>query len=101
PVASWVPGEGAVAGHAVGNQAVTGRETAHMRRAMCARTVIDQAKGIIMHARGCGADVAFSALRDVAQRNRKKVVDVARELVAENTSDPERGTGPRPGPNGR
>lgn len=101
PLAALLTEHAAVALHTVGKQAVTARETAHMRRAMSARTVIDQAKGIIMHARGCGADVAFSALRDVAQRNRKKVVDVARELVAENTSDPERGTGPRPGPNGR
>ncbi|MFE1167583.1 ANTAR domain-containing response regulator [Nocardiopsis sp. NPDC058789] len=71
------------------------RESAHMRRAMSARTVIDQAKGIIMHARGCDADTAFAALRQVAQRNRKKVVDVARDLVAENTG-PQRSRRPRP-----
>ncbi|MBQ1083125.1 MULTISPECIES: ANTAR domain-containing response regulator [unclassified Nocardiopsis] len=76
-------------------QADAARESAHMRRAMSARTVIDQAKGIIMHARGCDADTAFAALREVAQRNRKKVVDVARDLVAENTG-PQRSRRPRP-----
>ena len=63
---------------------------AQMQEAMAGRAVIDQAKGIIMHARGCDADTAFAALREVAQRNRKRVVDVARDLVEENT-----GTRPR------
>lgn len=60
------------------------REAAHMRRAMSSRGVIDQAKGILMHARGCDAAAAFEELRRVAQRNRMKVADVARHLVAEN-----------------
>ena len=75
----------AMALHTAGRQADAARESAHMRRAMSARTVIDQAKGIIMHARGCDADAAFTALREVAQRNRKRVVEVARDLVAEST----------------
>lgn len=75
----------AMALQTAGRQADAARESAHMRRAMSARTVIDQAKGIIMHARGCDADAAFAALREVAQRNRKRVVEVARELVAEST----------------
>ncbi|MDE3724408.1 GAF and ANTAR domain-containing protein [Nocardiopsis sp. N85] len=77
----------------VGRRTDEARQSAHMRRAMSARTLIDQAKGIIMHARGCDADTAFEALREVAQRNRKRVVDVARDLVAENT-------GLRPGTSG-
>lgn len=84
----------AMALHTAGRQADAARESAHMRRAMSARTVIDQAKGIIMHARGCDADTAFAALREVAQRNRKRVVEVARDLVAENT-------GPQPRMRGR
>ncbi|MGW5876508.1 ANTAR domain-containing protein [Nocardiopsis terrae] len=84
----------AMALHTAGRQADAARESAHMRRAMSARTVIDQAKGIIMHARGCDADTAFAALREVAQRNRKKVVDVARDLVEQNTG-PQRSQRPR------
>lgn len=85
PLTALLAEHAAVALHSVGSRATSARETAHMRRAMSARTVIDQAKGIIMHARGCDADAAFASLREVAQRNRKKVVDVARDLVAENT----------------
>lgn len=99
PLTALLVEHAAVSLYSAGRQADAARETAHMRRAMSARTVIDQAKGIIMHARGCDADTAFAALREVAQRNRKRVVDVARDLVAENT-------GPQPrmrrtGPDGR
>ena len=90
PLTALLAEHAATSLHNVGRQADAARETAHMRRAMTARTVIDQAKGIIMHARGCDADTAFAALREVAQRNRKRVVDVARDLVEENT-----GTRPR------
>lgn len=100
PLVALLAEHAAVALHTVGRQAVAARESAHMRRAMSARTVIDQAKGIIMHARGCGADEAFAALREVAQRNRKKVVDVARDLVAENTSVQGRDVTPLSGSDG-
>ncbi|MFV2196244.1 ANTAR domain-containing response regulator [Nocardiopsis sp. LOL_012] len=86
PLAALLAEHAAAALHSVGRRADVARETAHMRRAMSARTVIDQAKGIIMHARGCDADAAFVALREVAQRNRKKVVDVAGDLVRENSA---------------
>ncbi|WP_304453427.1 ANTAR domain-containing response regulator [Nocardiopsis sp. YSL2] len=99
PLTALLAEHAAAALHNVGRQADAARETAHMRRAMSARTVIDQAKGIIMHARGCDADAAFAALREVAQRNRKKVVDVARDLLAENTGPQQRMR--RPGADGR
>ncbi|MFI6577569.1 ANTAR domain-containing response regulator [Nocardiopsis sp. NPDC050513] len=95
PLTALLAEHAAVALISVGRQADVARETAHMRRAMSARTVIDQAKGIIMHARACDADTAFTALREVAQRNRKKVVDVARDLVAENTGAQARPRRPR------
>lgn len=85
PVVALLAEHAATALHGAGRYSDVAREAEHMRRAMSARTVIDQAKGIIMHARGCGADEAFSELRGVAQRNRRKVVDVARSLVDEHT----------------
>ncbi|WP_184293614.1 ANTAR domain-containing protein [Nocardiopsis algeriensis] len=85
PLTALLAEHAAAALYSVGRAADSDRRTAHMRRAMSARAVIDQAKGIIMHARGCDADTAFEALREVAQRNRKRVVDVARDLVRENT----------------
>ncbi|NYE45252.1 GAF domain-containing protein [Spinactinospora alkalitolerans] len=69
------------------------REAAHMRRAMSARAVIDQAKGILMHARGCDAKEAFEELRKVAQRNRMKVAEVARRLVEEHAESNAQGAG--------
>src|SRR5690606_41973109 len=59
------------------------REGVHMGRAMSARTVIDQAKGILMHARALTSQQAFEELRKVAQRNGMKVTDVAQQLMAE------------------
>ncbi|TDQ55075.1 GAF and ANTAR domain-containing protein [Actinorugispora endophytica] len=62
------------------------REAVHMRRAMTARAVIDQAKGILMHARGLSSQEAFDELRRVAQRNGMKVADVARRLMVEQAT---------------
>lgn len=67
----------------LGRDADALREAVHMRRAMSARTVIDQAKGILMHARGLTSQQAFEELRKVAQRNGMKVTDVAQQLMAE------------------
>ncbi|MQA96150.1 MAG: ANTAR domain-containing protein [Streptosporangiales bacterium] len=61
-------------------------EAVHMRRALSSRAIIDQAKGIIMHARGCDAETAFGELRRVSQRSQMKVADVARKLVAEHAA---------------
>jgi hypothetical protein len=47
-----------------------------------ARAIVDQAKGILMHAFGCGADEALRRLRETSQRRNVKAIDVAREVVA-------------------
>ncbi|GAB3485304.1 ANTAR domain-containing protein [Nocardiopsis coralliicola] len=85
PLVALLAEHAAMALHSAGRYTDAAREAAHMRRAMSARAVIDQAKGIIMHARGCGAAEAFAELRSVAQRNRIKVAEVARSLVEENS----------------
>ncbi|WP_017622845.1 GAF and ANTAR domain-containing protein [Nocardiopsis chromatogenes] len=90
PLVALLAEHAAMALHSAGRYVDAAREAAHMRRAMSARAVIDQAKGIMMHARGCGAAEAFEELRRVAQRNRMKVADVARRLVAENAEAPGR-----------
>ncbi|WP_026128861.1 GAF and ANTAR domain-containing protein, partial [Nocardiopsis prasina] len=84
PLMALLAEHAAVALHTADRYTDVAREAAHMRRAMSVRAVIDQAKGIIMHARGCDADEAFAELRQVAQRNRRKVADVARRLVTEH-----------------
>jgi hypothetical protein len=50
--------------------------------AVAARAVVDQAKGILMHALGCDADAALLRLRQESQRRHVKVTELAREVVA-------------------
>lgn len=83
PVAALLAEQIAVA---VGNEDQLGdlaREAGQMRRALASRAEIDQAKGIIMQAKGCDAEEAFGLLREVSQQTQVKLADVARRLVAE------------------
>ncbi|HEY1624518.1 MAG TPA: ANTAR domain-containing protein [Streptosporangiaceae bacterium] len=50
--------------------------------AVAARSVVDQAKGILMHALGCDADDALRRLREESQRRHIKVTEVATQVVA-------------------
>jgi len=50
--------------------------------AVAARSVVDQAKGILMHALGCDADDALRRLREESQRRHVKVTEVASQVVA-------------------
>ncbi|WP_245658162.1 GAF and ANTAR domain-containing protein [Microtetraspora malaysiensis] len=61
---------------------VTG--AAQMQEALAGRSIIDQAKGIIMSASGCSAEAAFDELRRVSQHRQVKVADLARLLVTEH-----------------
>ncbi|GAA3751979.1 ANTAR domain-containing response regulator [Salinactinospora qingdaonensis] len=76
----------AMALHSAGRYTDAAKDAAHMRRAMSARSVIEQAKGIVMHARGCDATEAFEELRALAQRKRIKVTELAQRLVEENAA---------------
>ena len=49
--------------------------------AVAARSVVDQAKGILMHALGCDADDALRRLREESQRRHVKVTEVASQVV--------------------
>jgi hypothetical protein len=50
--------------------------------AVASRSVVDQAKGILMHALGCDADDALRRLREESQRRHIKVTEVASQVVA-------------------
>ena len=52
-----------------------------MREAMASRSVIEQAKGMLMAARRIGADEAFSELSRMAARSNRKVRALAEEIV--------------------
>jgi hypothetical protein len=58
------------------------RTASQLKDAVVARSVVDQAKGILMHALGCDADDALQRLRQESQRRHVKVTEVAAEVVA-------------------
>ena len=60
------------------------RTASQLKDAVVARSVVDQAKGILMHALGCDADEALQRLRQESQRRHVKVTEVATEVVAAN-----------------
>lgn len=57
--------------------------TGQLEDALQSRAVIDQAKGILMARRHCGAEEAFDELRRSSQTENRKVRDLAQELVDE------------------
>ena len=57
------------------------REAVQLRNAVESRAVVDQAKGILMHAFGCSATQALERMRRVSQTQHVKVTDVARQVV--------------------
>jgi hypothetical protein len=61
------------------------RVAAQLRDAADARAVVDQAKGILMHALGCGADDALDRMREVSQRTNLRATEVARRVIDAHT----------------
>jgi len=67
------------------------RTASQLKDAVMARSVVDQAKGILMHALGCDADGALKRLRQESQRRHVKVTEVASEVVAAYGGEERRG----------
>jgi hypothetical protein len=59
------------------------RLVANLRQALSSRSVIDQAKGILMARRGCDPDAAFQALAEQSQQRNVKLRELAALIVAE------------------
>ncbi len=57
----------------------------HLERALVSRSVIDQAKGVLMAARRCTADEAFDLLVARSQRENVKLRDIAHNLLQDVT----------------
>ena len=72
------------------------RTASQLKDAVVARSVVDQAKGILMHALGCDADDALQRLRQESQRRHVKVTEVASEVVAAYGSEASGAAGARP-----
>ncbi|WP_262401379.1 ANTAR domain-containing response regulator [Actinomadura sp. CNU-125] len=59
------------------------RTAVQLQEAVEARAVVDQAKGILMHALGCDADEAFQELRRISQTRHVKLTALAQRIVGD------------------
>ena len=57
------------------------RTAVQLREAVEARAIVDQAKGILMHALGCDADEAFTEMRRISQTRHVKLTALAQRIV--------------------
>ncbi|WP_240810192.1 ANTAR domain-containing response regulator [Actinomadura sp. WMMA1423] len=57
------------------------RTAVQLQAAVEARAVVDQAKGILMHALGCDADEAFAEMRRISQTRHVKLTALAQRIV--------------------
>jgi GAF domain-containing protein len=64
---------------------VKGRLAAQLQAALDRRMLIEQAKGILMAKEGIDAATAFECLRAAARSSRRRMVDVANDLIAGRT----------------
>jgi GAF domain-containing protein len=55
--------------------------SSRLGKAMKSRAMIEQAKGVLMGAQGCGPDEAFDLLTRASQRENVKLRDIARRIV--------------------
>jgi AmiR/NasT family two-component response regulator len=60
---------------------VSGRAAAQLQQALDSRSLIEQAKGVLMERRGLDQQAAFELLRSRARSTRRRLNDVARETV--------------------
>jgi hypothetical protein len=71
---------GAIVG-AVSDYGDSRRAADQLRDGASARAVVDQAKGILMHALGCTADEALERMRQVSQRSNIRATEVAQRVI--------------------
>jgi hypothetical protein len=57
------------------------RTNVQLQAAAEGRALVDQAKGILMHALGCSADEALAKIRDVSQRSSLRATEVAARVI--------------------
>jgi GAF domain-containing protein len=71
-------------------RAVTDAEqlSAQLQGALNSRIVIEQAKGALAHRQGCTVDEAFDMLRAEARTTRRRLVDVAHDVLAQQHEEP-------------
>jgi GAF domain-containing protein len=60
---------------------VSGKAAAQLQQALDQRSLIEQAKGVLMERRGLDQQAAFEVLRARARSTRRRLHDIAREVV--------------------
>jgi AmiR/NasT family two-component response regulator len=63
------------------------RAARQLRDGAESRAVVDQAKGVLMHALGCTADEALQRMRQVSQARNMKVTEVATQVLGSRDLD--------------
>ena len=58
------------------------RTATQLRQAVEARSIVDQAKGVLMHAMGCDAETAFNELKRISQTRHVKLTAIAQRIVS-------------------
>ncbi len=81
PLASLLAAFGAASVANASRYGEAQRTAAQLQEAVAARGVVDQAKGILMHALGCDAGDAFDRMRRVSQTQHIKLTEVARRII--------------------
>jgi ANTAR domain/GAF domain len=79
----------AFGGATMGNASIYGdsqRTALQLRESAESRAVVDQAKGILMHALGCSAQEAFDRMRETSQTRHVKVTEVAKTIIKAHRS---------------
>jgi ANTAR domain len=66
------------------------RRADQLRDAASSRAIVDQAKGILMHALGCSADDALDRMRQVSQRSNLRATEVAQRIIDAHVSPADR-----------
>lgn len=94
-LAELVAAYGAAVVGAVADYRDSQRTNVQLQHAADGRAIVDQAKGLLMHALGCTADEALARIRDVSQRTNMRATDVAARVLDAHAG---RGVTPLPGP---
>ncbi len=95
PLAELLVAFGGAALAAVSDYDEAQRTAVQLRDAADSRSLVDQAKGILMHALGCSADEALDRMRQVSQRNNMRTTEVATTIIGARGGRP--GQAPRSG----
>jgi ANTAR domain len=72
------------------------RTTVQLQDAAVGRELVDQAKGILMHALNCSADEALTRIRDMSQRGNMRATEVASRVIDAYSGRPVPSSGARP-----